>query len=51
MRIGREMQTTADPPRVMYLLLAMNHIVEMQETTNHCIVYDGGKVHGYWPLY
>ena len=43
MWIGREMQTTGDPPWVHVFCLRWTHFVEMQETTNHCIVYDGSE--------
>ena len=39
MQNGHEMQMTSDPSWDMWFLLALNHFVEMQETTNHCIVY------------
>ena len=41
-----------DRPRGTCFLLALESFCEKpQETTNHFIVYDGGGVHGYWPLY
>ena len=45
--LGREMQMTSDPPQRTCSLVALESFVEMQKTTNHCIVYDGGRVHGH----
>ena len=36
-----------DPPWGIFFGWQWSYFVEIQKTTNHCIIYDGDRVHGY----
>ena len=47
MQIGQEIEMTSNPPWVRVFCWRRSHFMEMQETTNYCIMYNGGRVYGH----
>ena len=41
----------SDPPQGTRFYWHWSYFMKMQETTNHCIVYDGGGVHDHYLLH
>ena len=45
--LGKICKQPAIHHKVHVLFRRWDHLVDMQGTTNHCIIYDEGGVHGY----